>query len=374
MSVCGKTFLFISDTDYKNGNVTGAHKRFVELVKGASKKNNVILVSRNIPELNGYDNINNYIISKKHSRFIPSHIEKIIRISKILCKEKKNVSYDYAVSFGPVDTFCYGINGYKNITTLFREDFIGYKRLENTSGIKIWYFKLLEGYAVRHSKKIIVQCEDDKNALIERHGKKDKNLRSKIHVQINNVNASWMKNDKKIKKRNDGIVRIVFIGNFSDDRKGHQLLLPAIKKIIDDGYKIKLYIAGDGKQIKAYQDEYNEYKEIVFLGRVKDVSWYLLESDFELVPSLIDSCPNTVLEGINCGIAVYGTNVGGIKDILQDEDYLFGLSTNSIYEFVKNKIDKKEYVSDASNQKRIKKRLMFDWSERIMGLIVEGDN
>lgn len=373
MSVCGKTFLFITDTDYEKGNITGAHRRFLELVKGASKNNNVILISRDIPELKGSNNIKCYRLPKKSNHFLPSHIEKIIRIRKVLRRKRKNMQYDYAVSFGPADTFCYGISGYKKITTLFREDFIGYKTIEKVSGVKLMYFKMLEKYAVKHSQRIIVQCEDDKKALIRRYSKKYSDLSSKIYVQINNVNASWMVGGKKSGKKNDDIIRIMFIGNFSDNRKGHHLLLPAVKKLIDNGYDIELCVAGDGKQLNTYRDEYRNYKGIVFLGRVKDTSQFLLESDFEIVPSLMDSCPNTVLEGISCGVAVYGTDVGGIKDILQNKDYLFKPSIDSIYKFIKNKIDNKEYVGDTLKQEMIKKRLMFDWGERIMN-IVDGDN
>jgi glycosyltransferase involved in cell wall biosynthesis len=218
-----------------------------------------------------------------------------------------------------------------------------------------------------------VQCEDDKNALIERYGEKYSDLAKKIFIQINNVNASWMRSCKMLKKRDDDIITIMFIGNFSDNRKGHHLLLPAVKRLIDDGYEIKLYVAGDGEQLKAYQNEYKEYKEIVFLGRIRDIDRYLLASDFELVPSLMDSCPNTVLEGISCGVAVYGTNVGGIKDILKDKNYLFKPSVDRLYMFIKNKIDKKEFIDDASRQESIKKRLTFDWGEKILGIIDESN-
>lgn len=364
-----KTFLFITDTDYEKGNLTGAHKRFLELVKDISESYNVMLVSRAIPELKGYDNVKRYDLPKKNPRFVPAHINKIIKICRILHKEKKNIVYDYAVSFGPVDTFCYGINGYKNITTLFREDFVGYKKIENVSGLKLWYFKMLERYAVKHSQKIIVQCEDDKKALIRRCGKYDNNLKSKIYIQVNNVNASWIRKHKVPVKKHNDIIKIMFIGNFSDARKGQQILLPAVKKLLDDGYCLELFVLGDGRQLEKYKNEYSGYKNIKFLGRVKDVNGLLSESDFEMVPSLMDSCPNTVLEGLNAGVAVYGTNVGGIREILQNDNYLFQPTVDSIYKFIKKKIDGKQYIKDARDQRSVKENLTFNWSGRILGII-----
>lgn len=368
-----KTFLFVTDTRYVNGKLTGGHKRFLELVNGISRENDVVLISRKIPGLKNA-NIKNFVIEKDRKTFLPLHIKKMIAICKILRREKRNINYDYAISFCPADTLCYGVCGYGNIITLLREDFVGYRKIVGTSAIKLVYFKWMERYTVRHSQKIIVQCVDDKNILIERYGNKIKDLGSKIYVQINNINASWISDSNmKKKEHDDSIVRIAFIGNFSNNRKGHQLLLPAIKKLIDEGYNIRLFIAGDGKQFESYKREYMGCREMIFLGRVKSSGEILIDSDFEVVPSLMDSCPNTVLEGINIGVPVYGTDVGGIKEILQDKNYLFEPDVDSIYTFIKKKIDTGDYTSDGTKQKVIKHRLTFDWSDRIQN-IIDGKN
>ena len=369
-----KTFLFINSVDFNNGNLTGGHKRFLELVKSISEKNDVVLVSRKKSGLEG-PNIKNIEVCANLKTWIPSHWMKIIIFSKILRREKSNIKYDYAISFGPADTVCYKLSGYDNIITLFREDFVGYRKALGVPALKMLYYRWLEGYAVKNSEKIIVQCEDDKRALIQRHRTKVKGLESKIYVQINNVNASWM-NKKYIRgdEKNDNVTKIAFIGNFSDNRKGHQLLLPAVCKLIQDGYKINLRIAGDGRELEKYKDRYKNCKSIVFMGRVSNVGEILMSSDFEVVPSLIDSCPNTVLEGIALGVTVYGTNVGGIKDILEKKDYMFEPTVDSIYEFIKKAIDEKRYVKDAIDQKVIKERLTFDWGDEILKIIIGEKN
>lgn len=368
-----KTFLFITNTKYDGGKLTGGHKRFLELVKGVAKKNNVILVSRKIPELKE-DGIKVFEVPEGRKTFLPSHINKILVISKILKREKKNIKYDYAISFGPADTICYKMSGYGNIVTLFREDYVGYRKIVGTSALKMIYHKFLEKYAVKNSKKIIVQCEDDKNALVDRYAGKVKNIKSKIYVQTNNVNASWILGGKtKKQKSSNDVVKIVFIGNFADDRKGHHLLLPAAQKLAEDGYNIELDVVGDGKQLERYKEKYKDCKNIIFFGRANNVGDLLAESDFEIVPSLMDSCPNTVLEGLNAGIAVYGSNVGGIKEILRNKEYLFEPNIDAVYEFIKKVIDEKRYIVDAEEQGGIKKRLTFDWSDKIERIIVDGE-
>ncbi|MBQ8985568.1 glycosyltransferase [Candidatus Saccharibacteria bacterium] len=365
-----KTFVFITNTDYVKGNLTGGHRRFLELVNGLSIENEVILISKKIPGLKK-DNMKFIEIKENKHRFLPAHIYKILTIYKVLRRERKNIQYDYAISFGPVDTISYKISGYNNIVMLLREDFVGYRKVVGMSAVKMEYFKLLERYAVKNSQKIIVQCEDDKEALIKRLGEK---VRQKIYIQPNNINASWISESKiERKKRDDGVVRIAFIGNFSDNRKGHSLLLPAVAKIIDEGYNIELYVVGDGRQLEKYRDEYGNYQRMKFLGRVKNVGEILSKSDFVVVPSLMDSCPNTVLEGINIGVPVYGTDIGGIKEILQDKNYLFEPDVDSIYTFIKKKIDIGDYASDGIKQKVIKRRLTFDWSDKIQN-IIDGKN
>lgn len=364
-----KTFIFISETNFKNKRLTGAHKRFLELVRTLAERDDVILVTNEIPQLQEIKNITFYYIKESKMNF-PSHIKGIIDIWKVLHKIKKNINYDYAISFGASSTLCYFLAGYNNIVSLFREDTIGYLKCLKISRLRMLYFTTLEKIAVKKSSKIIVQCINDKKSLVERNVKHCKDVERKTYIQINNANASWMSYDSiKCKKSLDGVVRVLFIGDFSNKRKGHSVLLPAFKKLIDEGYKVELFVAGDGDELKSYSEIYKEYEKIHFLGRV-DIKEYISVCDFELVPSFIDSCPNTILEGLNAGITVYGANTGGIPDLLEKEEYLFNPDSNSIYSFVRDVIDKKRYINDLEKQKSIKNNLTFNWGLKIRDIIL----
>lgn len=366
-----KTYLFITDTDFKTGKLTGAHKRFLELVRGIGEKNKIILISHRIPQLQDVQGITFYEIGdcKIH---IPIHIKGMIELCKKLVAVKGELKYDYAISFGPSNTICYSLCGYKNIVSLFREDAMEYLRAIGTPWFKIIYFRLQEYWAVRSSKKIIVQCENDKRNLIIRNHKWCHNIDKKIFIQINNVNASWM-NIQLISREKDvdSALKVLFIGDFSNERKGHGILLPAISKLMEEFDDIVLYVAGDGAQLEEYKKKYKKYSKIIFLGRVNDIRKYLSLCDFEIVPSLVDSCPNTVLEGINAEIAVYGSNTGGIPDLLMKQEYLFEPKEEAIYSFLKNIYLQKRYIIDREKQKELKKILTFDWSKKIQDLIEE---
>lgn len=364
-----KTYLFITDTFYNSTNLTGAHCRFLELVREVSKTCNIILVSRDIPQLNDLIAVR-YKIGEKKRKYIPYHINGMLDICKTLKRIKKKIQYDYAISFSVNSSYYYKICGYKNVISIFRDDFIGYKEVLNTSKTKLLYSKWIEKKAVSASDKIIVQCKSDRNNIIKRNRKYCKDIEKKVFIQINNANASWMNEniEEKEEKSNKKITGL-FIGDFSNKRKGHEILLPAFARLIDNGIKAELIVAGNGKDLDKYRDKYINYTDIKFLGRVSNISHYLSISNYEIVPSLIDSCPNTVLEGLNAGIAVYGSNTGGIPDLLLNEKYLFNPTEESVYKFLENIIQNKKYIQDTIDQRKIREKLTFNWGQKIKEII-----
>lgn len=365
-------YLFATGVDFINQKLTGAQKRFLELVDGLSDCNKVILIAPERPECLKSENIEFIKMSYKKYKYFPAHICFIINVTKALQKQRKDIKFDKAVSFGFETTISYKFAGIPvdSITTLLREDTIEYHKAIKSSKFKLMYFSIIERIVVNASKRVIIQCKQDKDNLIARTGKYIKDIDKRVVIQINNVNMSWM--NKKITRHNylsDGIIRILFIGNFANDRKGHGILLPVIATLLDEGYNIKLVLVGDGEELGFYKKMYKRYNSIEFVGRLNEVNKYLNEADFMVVPSLADSCPNTVLEGLNAGIAVYGSNMGGIPDLLCESQYMFEPNKESLYYFLKRILDEKSYIQDAHNQKKLKQKLTFDWVEKIKDII-----
>ena len=341
----------------------------LELIRDISKSDDVILVTRDVPQLSDIEAKRFPIGERRKS--IPVHINGMIDVCKTLLRIKKEIQYDYAISFDPDITLCYKWCGYRNIISLFRENLIGYIQVAGPSRLELLYYLWKERTAVRASQKIIVQCKADRDNLIRRNVKYDPNVGSKIYVQINNANASWMKTDSvEHKSFSDGIVRILFMGNFLGLRKGHTIILPAISMLLDEGYSIEFLAAGGGGELEEYKKQYAQYPAIKFLGHINNMPDYLSIADFLVVPSLIDSCPNAVLEGLNAGVAVYGANTGGIPELLGDPEYLFEPDSDSIYRFLKKVLDEEKYKDDAQKQHQRKIDLTFDWGQSIRKIIV----
>ena len=363
-------YLFISNTDFEKNKLTGAHRRFIELVMGAAKKSKVLVLSNYIPQLENEEckkNITFSYLNKTGYVFFPYHIKTLFKLVYKLISLKP-IAFKHAIAFGPIQTVAYWLAGYHNIISLFRENLIGYSIACNNNKYKEFYLRLQEILAVRASKKIIVQCNNDKIDLIERTKKYCKTIEKKIVVQTNNCNASWMKKEAHHGVTYNNIPKILFVGDFSSPRKGHQLIIPAVAKLLDEDIKCELYVCGDGISKNEWQKKYNRYKQIKFCGYVKTDD-YLRLCDFMVVPSMIDSCPNTILEALNAGLAVYGTNTGGIPEQLLSSNFMFNPDLNSLYIFLKRIIINKSYINDSLIQKNNKRNLTFDWSARILNNI-----
>ena len=367
-----KTYLFINGTDFTARRLTGAHKRFLELVRGIARHNRVILVSGEVPQLADIASIEHHPIRFPNLK-LPHHLRALWAMCATLQGLKKTIRYDHAVSFNANHSVCYRLCGYGHVVSLFREDLIEYRKAAGGTGMKLRYFQWQERVAVRASEKIIVQCRHDRDSLLQRNARRVPGLAERVFIQINNVNPSWVEG-RPLTARHDGDTpRILFAGNFSSPIKGHRQLLPAMARLSEAGFDFALDIVGAGRELARCQNEFAACPGFNFHGYVDTAGMNALlsQADIVIVPSLVDSCPNAVLEGLYAGAAVYGSNRGGIPDILQNPDFMFEPDAEHIYDFMKDKLTGKKYIADARAQEERRARLTFDWAAR-MEQIIEG--
>lgn len=112
---------------------------------------------------------------------------------------------------------------------------------------------------------------------------------------------------------------IVYIGRL-DLVKGADILVRAFNKLCQAKYK--LIIVGDGP-------EYNSLKKIsseniIFTGKILDASFVLELADICVVPSRFESFGLVLLEAINAKCRIIASNIPSFREILRDENHLFG--------------------------------------------------
>jgi len=110
---------------------------------------------------------------------------------------------------------------------------------------------------------------------------------------------------------------VVFAGRLSDEKRPGNLT-KAWRRIFEECPNTHLVILGSGKleaEIKSTLPE-----GAFLLGEVIDILPYLQGSDLFVLPSAAEGLPVSLLEAMACGLPCVATNVGGVPEVIQDEE------------------------------------------------------
>ncbi|HPG41015.1 MAG TPA: glycosyltransferase family 4 protein [bacterium] len=105
--------------------------------------------------------------------------------------------------------------------------------------------------------------------------------------------------------------------------KNHLMVIRVLKNLHDAGFKAHLYIAGDGEErykLEKLRDELNLQPWIHFPGWVVDIEHIYAGIDLLAQTSTTEGTPFTVIEAMAAGVPVAATNVGGVADMLLDDE------------------------------------------------------
>jgi len=363
--------------------VTGGNKRFKELIWSLAEKGDAIHLF--IPEnanFPAHDNITRHSLKKPKSSILPVGLLAFFMNFKKLRSIRK-INYDEVI----LVSVPYGIQGallgLKRMVLILWEDFIEVRklkyrqdRLKILKKFKVGVFKIIEGYALNKAYKIICQSEYDKKQVIQRHKSLEQDIKNKTYIIPNNVNPSWIEKHEKLvstkaNKRNTGEFTIYFIGNMNDTKKGAHILLDAVSKLIKDEYDIRLVVVGGGKLLSTYKKKYSDYEKIELWGYQDDSLQYLINADLLVVPSLVDSFPNTIMEGLYMEKPVIGAKRGGIPEMLQYEELLFEPETESLQDKIVSIFDDNTYKKYKQLCLKRKEELTFDWGVDMRKILLQ---
>lgn len=119
-----------------------------------------------------------------------------------------------------------------------------------------------------------------------------------------------------------GNFKILHIGRFSE-QKNHVGLLRAFKIFHDKYSDSELWLIGDGEkktEIERYVAENNLDESVKFLGLQSNVYGYLHDADMFTLPSNYEGMPMTLIEAMGTGLPIVATAVGGVPDILVNQN------------------------------------------------------
>lgn len=163
---------------------------------------------------------------------------------------------------------------------------------------------------------------------------------AKEYSKVCNKNICYINNGIDISKFDNSIslskrdIDFLVVGRFVQV-KNHQKLLEIINRYFSDE-KYKFVFLGDGELLpacKEYCDNNKLDKIVTFYGSVDDVNKYMSNSKILIMPSLNEGNPIVINEAIASGMLVIGNDVGGIHDLLINNNYGFLIDINDDQKF-----------------------------------------
>ncbi len=148
-------------------------------------------------------------------------------------------------------------------------------------------------------------------------------MKNKRHQVIQNgIDSSiFMIRDKRQAREMLGLPYdkkiVLFVSQFlTSERKGFQYLAQAIKLIEDKD----IFLCSVGARVEAIEG----IEHHTNLGTIKEeekMSWVYSAADVFVIPSLEDNLPNTIVESLMCGTPVVGFKIGGIKEMIMNDEH-----------------------------------------------------
>lgn len=116
--------------------------------------------------------------------------------------------------------------------------------------------------------------------------------------------------------------RFIHIGRFSL-QKNHGAIIQAAEILKSKGLHFAITLIGgsgneEERKLEVIQKGLDDV--IFFSGIQSDVFSFLNESDCFLLPSLYEGMPVTLIEAMGCGLPIIASAVGGVPDMIDDEE------------------------------------------------------
>jgi len=151
--------------------------------------------------------------------------------------------------------------------------------------------------------------------------------KNKISIINNGIDTkSYLDASKfiKLEKRNDGEIVFLSLGRI-EWLKGFQYFIDIIPILLKNNIKLKYLIGGTDQGFKFELEkkikDYDIPKKVIFLDQLdfKQKIEAILNSDYVIISSLVENYPAVPIETIILGKIPIGNNIGGIPEIIKDQ-------------------------------------------------------
>ena len=105
--------------------------------------------------------------------------------------------------------------------------------------------------------------------------------------------------------------------------KGHHYFLDAAKEVLREFKDVTFLVVGDGELMNSLKEQSKHLgidEHVIFTGYCEDVPSLLSEIDINVIASLSEGVPLTLFEAMAAGCAIVSTNVGGLGEVIEDNE------------------------------------------------------
>ncbi len=174
--------------------------------------------------------------------------------------------------------------------------------------------KMFTKIVVRNAETVTTVTENLAIAM-KNHGLKNDNY----VVLPNVVNLDMF----HISKRNNNPCKIIHISCFEDKSKNISGLLESLKIIEEKGIDFQCTLIGEGMDLELMKEKAQNLQlinKVSFTGLLQgqELADELSSGDFLVLSSNYENMPVVILEALASGLPVVSTNVGGIKEMIDD--------------------------------------------------------
>jgi|Deesub1362A_J573_1020465.scaffolds.fasta_scaffold00057_167 glycosyltransferase involved in cell wall biosynthesis len=285
-------------SEFPPDSVGGTETQSYHMARHLAKSHEVIILTRRVQNRKREEYIEGFRVKRLWYLDIPV-LRLITHIASALLeikREKKNIDLLQCMIIlpngviGALAKKCFSIP----CITWVRTDF----RIESTGVLN----RFLSSFAIKNSDLVLTQAESIRAQILKEFP------RLKIKVIPNAIEFP-----EEVSNGN----KILYVGRLVKS-KGVRYLIEALKRIPNHPETL---IIGDGPERKSLE-RMSKGHNVKFVGRVlpEYMPKYYKQGKLLVLPSLVESMPNVILEAMSYGLPVISTRVGGIPEIIKHEE------------------------------------------------------
>ncbi|MCR1951310.1 glycosyltransferase [Clostridium sp. DSM 100503] len=216
----------------------------------------------------------------------------------------------------------------------------------------IVYDEVLSKRIVKKEKLKVIR-----NAIDTEHFKFNKEYRHTWRKKINVDNNTfvWM-----------AVGRLVY-------EKDYITMIKAFKKVLEQDENVILYIVGDGYMKNEINDliaKYGLSNNIIINNKSEEINKLLCACDGVVLTSRWEGIPNIIIEAIALNRIVVATNVGGVSEVIKNENFL--VESENVDSVVKGMIEaKKEWEVLGGEEFGLKSRKRIEEDYDVRNIVVK---